>query len=109
MDLLNSTSLLKVLKNIENVSKFGRSFSIVRIPYALKLLMQELLTMNIQMRIITEDNVDQLTNLSFSDNASKLMSISNITTQQIIERNREALIDSKQDNQTAIVSQMFLI
>ena len=89
--------------NIENVSKFGRSFSIVRIPYALKLLMQELLTMNIQMRIITEDNVDQLTNLSFSDNASKLMSISNITTQQIIERNREALIDSKQDNQTARV------
>jgi len=28
-------------KNVENVSRFGRSFSIVRIPYALKLLIQE--------------------------------------------------------------------
>jgi len=50
--------------NLENVSRFGKTFSIVRVPYALKLLMQELQTMNIQMRIITEDNVDQLTNMS---------------------------------------------
>lgn len=49
--------------NLENVSKFGKSFSIVRVPYALKLLMQELQTMNVQMRIITEANVDQLTAL----------------------------------------------
>ena len=28
--------------NIENVSRFGRSFSIVRIPYSFKLLLQEL-------------------------------------------------------------------
>jgi hypothetical protein len=34
--------------------------------------MQELLTMNVQMRIITEANIDQLTNLSFSDNIEKL-------------------------------------
>jgi len=57
---------------IQNISKYGRSFSIVRVPYAFKLLMQELLTMNVQMRIITEANVDQLTNLSFSDNVQKL-------------------------------------
>ena len=35
--------------NIENVSRFGRSFSIVRIPYSFKLLLQELQTMNVQM------------------------------------------------------------
>ena len=49
--------------NLVPISKFGRDFSIVNIPYAFKLLMQELKTMNIQMRIITEDNVDQLMNL----------------------------------------------
>ena len=59
--------------NIENVSRFGRSFSIVRIPYSFKLLLQELQTMNVQMRIITEDNIDQLTNMSYSDNISKIL------------------------------------
>jgi len=38
--------------NIENVSKYGRQFSILKIPYAFKLLIQELQTMNIQMRLI---------------------------------------------------------
>jgi DNA-directed RNA polymerase II subunit RPB2 len=59
--------------NIQNISKFGRDFSIVRIPYALKLLLQELQTMNVQMRIITEDNIDQLMNMSYSDNINKLL------------------------------------
>lgn len=55
-------------------SKFGRSFSIVRIPYALKLLIQELQVLNVQMRIITEENVDQLLNLSYqSRNIDKLL------------------------------------
>ena len=58
--------------NIQNVSRFGRSFSIVRIPYTLKLLIQELQVMNVQMRIITEDNVDQLVSMSYSDNINKL-------------------------------------
>uniref|UniRef100_A0A6C0EFM7 DNA-directed RNA polymerase n=1 Tax=viral metagenome TaxID=1070528 RepID=A0A6C0EFM7_9ZZZZ len=58
--------------NISNVSKFGRSFSILRIPYALKLLIQELQTMNIQMRIITDDNVDQLMSMSYSKNIMEL-------------------------------------
>ena len=58
--------------NIENVSKYGRQFSILRIPYALKLFIQELQVMNIQLRIITEDNVEQLTNLNYSTNLLKL-------------------------------------
>jgi DNA-directed RNA polymerase II subunit RPB2 len=58
--------------NIENISRFGRSFSILRIPYSLKLLIQELQTMNIQMRIITNDNVDQLTSMTYSDNIIEL-------------------------------------
>ena len=43
---------------IDDITKYGRSFSIVRVPYAFKLLMQELNTMNICMRIITEDNIE---------------------------------------------------
>jgi DNA-directed RNA polymerase II subunit RPB2 len=58
--------------NVVNVSKYGRDFSIVRVPYSFKLLLQEIKTMNIQMRIITEDNVDQLTNLSYSTNYKSL-------------------------------------
>ena len=60
-------------KNIQNISRFGRSFSIVRVPYSLKLLMQELQTMNVQMRIITDNNVDQLMNLCYSNNINKLL------------------------------------
>ena len=57
---------------IEKISKFGRSFSIVAIPYSMKLLMQELQAINVQMRIITEDNIDQMTNLGFSNNIQLL-------------------------------------
>jgi DNA-directed RNA polymerase II subunit RPB2 len=61
---------------LDAISKFGRSFSIVRIPFALKLLIQELQVMNIQMRIITEENIDQLTNLSYqSRNIDKLLHV----------------------------------
>ena len=59
--------------NIDHISRFGRSFSIVRIPYALKLMIQELQVLNIQMRIITEDNIDNLVSLSYSYNIHKLL------------------------------------
>jgi DNA-directed RNA polymerase II subunit RPB2 len=59
--------------NVQNISKFGRSFSIVRIPYSFKLLIQELQTMNIQMRIITDENIDQMLSLSYSNNIDKLL------------------------------------
>jgi DNA-directed RNA polymerase II subunit RPB2 len=51
---------------VRNVTRFGRSFSVVRVPYVFKLLIQELQTANIQMRIITEANVDYLESLEFS-------------------------------------------
>ena len=61
--------------SVENISRFGRSFSIVKIPYALKLMIQELQVLNVQMRIITDDNIDQLMNLSYSTNAQKLLKL----------------------------------
>ena len=52
--------------NVEKLTRFGRSFSVVRVPYAFKLLMQELQAMNVQMRVLTEDNIDQIASMSFS-------------------------------------------
>jgi len=59
--------------NIKNLSRFGRSFSLLRIPYSFKLLIQELQVMNIQMRIITDENIDQLMSMSYSNNVCKLL------------------------------------
>ena len=77
--------------NIDNISKHGRDFSIVRVPYAFKLLMQELQTMNVQMRIITEDNIDQFSNMSFSNNIELLMHVEKgeYTIDQIAKKKRE--------------------
>jgi DNA-directed RNA polymerase II subunit RPB2 len=52
---------------LETVSRYGRNFSIIRVPYAFKLLWQELATMNIRMSLITADNIDQTTSLAFTD------------------------------------------
>lgn len=71
-------------QSIMNLSRFGRSFSILKVPYAFKLLIQELQVMNVQMRIITDDNVDQLLSMSYSDNINKLMK-SDKTTADVIK------------------------
>jgi hypothetical protein len=70
--------------NVKNISRFGRSFSILRIPYSLKLLMQELEAMNVQMRIITDENVDQLLGMSYSDNMSKLLQTNKTNLTEVI-------------------------
>jgi DNA-directed RNA polymerase II subunit RPB2 len=82
--------------NIENVSKYGRDFSVVCIPYTLKLLIQELQTINIQMRLITEDNIEQLENLSYSKNIEVLMNKTGITAKDIISGiNREIMAETE--------------
>jgi hypothetical protein len=57
---------------VVNITRHGRSFSVVQIPYALKLLIQELQVMNVQMRIITDANVDHLASLAASQNIKRL-------------------------------------
>lgn len=65
---LNSNSV-----NIEKVSKYGNDFSIVCIPYAFKLLIQELAGMNVKMALITEDNINQIQSMTFSKNVKILL------------------------------------
>jgi hypothetical protein len=91
-------------------SKFGRSFSLLRIPYALKLLIQELQVMNVQMRIITSDNVDQLLNLSYqSRNIDKLLHIEDGIIEKditlIIEEYSKSLNDKRKQVVTNINKQ----
>lgn len=80
-------------ERLECISRFGRSFSILRIPYALKLLLYELQTMNIQMRIITEDNIDQIANMNFSNNILKLDNNYESTTEEMSKHVEKYLED----------------
>ena len=77
--------------NIENVTKFGRNFSVVEVPYSLKLLIQELQTCNIQMRLITEDNIQQMENLSFSNNIDMLLFKKDVTPKSIVDEIKKTL------------------
>ena len=81
--------------NIENITKYGRDFSVVAVPYSLKLLLQELQTINIQMRIITEDNIQQMENLMFSNNMNKLLFSNDINPKMIVKQIQDALKNGK--------------
>jgi DNA-directed RNA polymerase II subunit RPB2 len=65
--------------SVQQITKFGRSFSILRVPYTFKLLLQELQTMHVQMKIITSENVNQLYSMGFSDNIVKLTGTKNMS------------------------------
>jgi hypothetical protein len=88
---------------LDAFSVYGRSFSLLRIPYALKLLIQELQVMNIQMRIITEDNIDQLLSLSYqSKNIDKLLNIDHGDENgEMVQRNIKEIIDNYKKNMSA--------
>jgi DNA-directed RNA polymerase II subunit RPB2 len=89
-------------QNIKNLSKFGRSFSILRVPYSLKLLIQELQVMNVQMRIITDDNVDQLLSMSYSDNINKLLQVGDKDLKDVTKEYSQQINSIiYKDNQTA--------
>jgi DNA-directed RNA polymerase II subunit RPB2 len=85
------TSLDGKETHIENITKFGRSFSIVNVPYSLKLLIQELQTINIQLRLITEENIKQMENMSYSKNIGKLLFKEDITPTEITQMIKKEL------------------
>jgi hypothetical protein len=57
---------------IDTTTRFGRSFSVLDIPYSFKLFLQEIQVMGIQTRIITDKNIDNVLSLSGTDNIVKL-------------------------------------
>jgi len=78
-------SLAEDNMRIEHITKFGRSFSIICIPYTLKLLIQELQCINVQMRIVTDDNIDQITNMTFSKNIDQLSQQKDVEIPQMVD------------------------
>lgn len=80
---------------VEQITKFGRSFSVICIPYSLKLLIQELTAMQLQMRIITEDNLEQVQNMSYSKNIDALTGVDNITPKSLIDAIKKQLQEKR--------------
>ena len=91
--------------NIEKMTRFGRSFSVVRVPYAFKLLMQELQAMNVQMRVLTEDNIDQIASMSFSTLTLNLGGAANLIRENkaaVGEKIPTVRMSPKADNRPAL-------
>jgi DNA-directed RNA polymerase II subunit RPB2 len=92
---------------LNNVTKYGRSFSLVRVPYAFKLLIQELQIMNVQLRIVTEDNINHLSTMKGSTNIQKLLGLgegldpniesSVISDQSMMDEKYDEIVESNMD------------
>jgi len=95
--------------HLNSISRFGRNFSILRIPYSLKLLIQELLVMNIQMRFITEDNIDQFITMSYSNNINKLLHKPDEDLNKVIQSFKEETMKKKKeiDNKPVYTTQEY--
>jgi DNA-directed RNA polymerase II subunit RPB2 len=90
--------------NIENTTHFGRDFSVISVPYSLKLLIQELQAINIQMRIITEDNIDQMESMASSRNLENLTGLSDLNEikKSFMKLNRQDKITYVDDDDIAL-------
>ena len=82
---------------LEHVTQFGRSFSVISIPYSFKLMIQELQAINIQIRIITEDNIDQIENMSYSNNIEKVTNGKIKSSESLITSIQKLLQEKIQD------------
>jgi DNA-directed RNA polymerase II subunit RPB2 len=76
---------------LDTMTKYGRRFSVVSIPYSLKLLIQELAAINIQLRIITEDNLPQIDSMAFSDNLNRLTLNPDMTPDKLVKEMERAI------------------
>jgi DNA-directed RNA polymerase II subunit RPB2 len=64
--------------NMNTIVKFGRSFSIVDIPYSFKLLIQEIQVLGVQMRLVTDENIHKISNMMSTQNIIHLTKNSEI-------------------------------
>jgi DNA-directed RNA polymerase II subunit RPB2 len=76
---------------LDTMTKYGRRFSVVSVPYSLKLLIQELAAINVQLRIITEDNLPQIDSMAFSDNLNRLTLNPGMTPEKLVKEMERAI------------------
>lgn len=79
----------------KTVSKYGKDFTIVEVPYCFKLLIHELSSMNVQMRLITSANVDmkyKLGNMKFSDILDNINRNTSSSSEPMVEMNATELL-----------------
>ena len=102
---------IKFINNLEDelsivpISRFGREFSVLSVPYSFKLLYQELQAMNCQMRIITADNVDQLTSLVHGTDRQQLTGTDIELPSQL--GHKMPMTEAKQESKKADLKQIF--
>ena len=77
-------SLVTGEQEVQQLTRFGRKFSLVKVPYSLKLLIQELQAINVRISLITEDNISQIESMGFSRNIDLMMGKENITIDHIV-------------------------
>ena len=85
------------------ITKYGKQFSIVEIPYSFKLLMQELSAMNVQMRLITSDNISLMEKRSIvkmdeiMKRASNKQKLNEYEKEKILEKPPPQIIEEKEE------------
>jgi len=68
-----------------HMTKWGRQFSIVEIPYAMKLLIQEMMTAQVSMRILTEECFPKLPYIKF-DKEPRLVEIPEFSKKVMVQK-----------------------
>jgi DNA-directed RNA polymerase II subunit RPB2 len=53
-------------QGIKSVPKYDKQTSTINVPYSFKLFMQEIATMNIQMRLVTSDNINHFDSMGWT-------------------------------------------
>lgn len=80
---------------LDTITKYGRRFSVVSIPYSLKLLMQELATINVQLRVVTEDNLLQIESMANSGHLNRLTLREDMTPAKFVEEMKRAIVNGE--------------
>ena len=90
----------KEIIHSKTVSKYGKDFTMVEVPYCFKLLLQELSAMNVQMRLITSANVDMKYKLGSLTLSEILKNVNTTPNPSVVEVNSEELLRSSKVAET---------
>lgn len=82
---------VNIIPKPRHISRFGRSFSVLEVPYCFKLFIQEIAIMNVQMYIITDNNIDKIDDLVGREGQS----LRELTGMDTYEEIRKSIRNSK--------------